>query len=162
MNRNEIQSEIYRLAAMVGEHAPLIHTDKDMLEFFNHFDQAWQAKLKAIHIRELIRAERLLRAVLSPSEYGDWRKAKYKPNEEFNNKFRNRVRWTVNAKAGAKKRSNDGNRITIVRQLAITPPGPGQANRIAKRVGCTPHEVRRIGRTEKQRAAQKNGPIGLV
>jgi hypothetical protein len=100
---------------MIGEPAPSIHTSKDMVQFYNHFDQAWQAKLKAIHIRELIRAERLLGAVLSPTEYGDWRKAKYKPNEKLDKKFRNRVRWLNNAKAGAKSRSNDGKRNEIVR-----------------------------------------------
>ena len=162
MNRHEIQSEIYRLASMIGEPAPSIRSSKDMVQFFNHFDQAWWAKLKAIHIQELIRAERLLRAVLSPTEYGDWRKEKYKPNEELTKKFRSRVRWAVNAKAGAKSRANAGNRSKIVGQLAITPPGPGQANTIAKRVGCTPHEVRRVKRAEKRQAAEKNGPIGLA
>ena len=162
MKRHEIQSEICRLASMIGERAPSIRTSNDMVQFFNHFDQAWQEKLKAIYIQELIRAERLLRAVLSPVEYGDWRKAKYKPSEELYKKFRRRVRWAINSKAGANKRSKDGNRSEIVCQLAVTSPGPSQANTIAKRVGCTPHEVRRVRRTEKQRIAEKNGSTGLV
>jgi hypothetical protein len=45
MSPNEIQSELYRLASIIGEPAPLIHSGKDMVEFFNHFDQAWLAKL---------------------------------------------------------------------------------------------------------------------
>lgn len=162
MNRHEIQGEIYRLASMIGEPAPSIRSSKDMVQLFNHFDHAWQAKLRAIHTRELIRAERLLRAVLRPNEYDDWRKAKYKPNEELTRKFRNRVRWTKNARTGAKRYSDEGKRSEIVRQLAVTPLGPKQANTVAKRVGCTAHEVRRVRRTEKQQAVEKNGSTGLV
>jgi integrase len=162
MSPDEFQSEISRLASIIGEPAPSIRSGKDAVEFFNHFDRALLAKLKAIHVRELIRAERLLRAVLSPTEYGDWRKARYKPNEELTRKFLNRVRRVENAKGLAKSHSNAGMRNEIVRQLAVTPLGPSQANTIAKRVGCTPHEVRRVRRTEERRAAQKNGSIGLV
>jgi hypothetical protein len=162
VSSDEIQSELYRLASIIGEPVPSIRSGRDMIEFFNRFDQALGVKLKGIHFQELIRAERLLRAVLTPNDYNDWRKGKYKPDQNLMRRFRNRVRWSENSKAGAKSRIKGGNRNEIVRQLVVTPAGPGQASKIAKRVGCTPHEVRRVRRTENQRAAQKNGPIGLV